>query len=74
MGTGDCRVIRYRQTHSSAATEAGRAVGNCHETVTNPGDRVATWRGFTYENETPESTGLEPATSAVTGRRSNQLS
>jgi hypothetical protein len=24
--------------------------------------------------KTPESTGLEPATSAVTGRRSNQLS
>jgi len=26
------------------------------------------------ENKKPESTGLEPATSAVTGRRSNQLS
>jgi hypothetical protein len=26
------------------------------------------------EKEKPESTGLEPATSAVTGRRSNQLS
>lgn len=32
---------------------------------------------FTYrkrEKGGPESTGLEPATSAVTGRRSNQLS
>ena len=27
-----------------------------------------------YELATPEPTGLEPATSAVTGRRSNQLS
>ena len=26
------------------------------------------------EEKNPESTGLEPATSAVTGRRSNQLS
>jgi hypothetical protein len=26
------------------------------------------------KEEKPESTGLEPATSAVTGRRSNQLS
>ena len=40
----------------------------------NPGYEVAFQGSFTYENENPEPTGLEPATSAVTGRRSNQLS
>lgn len=37
------------------------------------GYRVEQIRGR-GRGENPESTGLEPATSAVTGRRSNQLS
>jgi hypothetical protein len=40
----------------------------------NPAMEVAFQGGFTYEKINPEPTGLEPATSAVTGRRSNQLS
>ena len=40
----------------------------------NPDYEVALLGSFTYEKDNPEPTGLEPATSAVTGRRSNQLS
>ena len=40
------------------------------ETSVSEGEKAI----FRWGKTLPESTGLEPATSAVTGRRSNQLS
>ena len=56
------------------AKRAGHSGGFCCESVANMAFLITPKPIFTYEYRNPEPTGLEPATSAVTGRRSNQLS
>ncbi len=60
----------YFHIEQAAFTALGRALGTARLI-----DRVRGAISFHfYFGVNPEPTGLEPATSAVTGRRSNQLS
>ena len=70
------QVAVIRQPKATLARSLGRRRGSvgCHETVMKPDYRVSFRGGFPYENEKPEPTGLESATSlpqgsALTNRR-----
>jgi hypothetical protein len=62
-------MIAARRSLNSSTVSTRGCCFICQEYVMN----VAGAGRFTY-GKVPEPTGLEPATSAVTGRRSNQLS